>query len=390
MAVTINVRPEVTVLGQPVSRINMAYNEYVFGFGFTSIPSTATSLKVEVQVLTAAGVLVDTIEVYEDVVYAGQFIPLHNSAHVNVSGVVRSMITDLSAMTGTLYNDTSLHVLFKLKYREVYWYNGSKVEGSWIADAEVYTAVRGVEQIGSFSNLNGNTPYKVVYCADDPSMYAGLLTMFDYSIPCWTGYQRDVSFIVNTGSAAMTFSRLPTGATTAIAATTAPKLYRCLIDPGVVYNDASIRLLGVKAGEICCRQYTIDQRTAGMNPFYVRWINPRGGFDYWMFEKRQILNKVSSDNKLVGRNISTLNAARGSHKVYSRNGASTIQAGAVSLSETEYNALATIQYSPRVEYLSGTNWMEIIPDNGDHQLINDKPCGEIEYIFALPQTLMSY
>jgi hypothetical protein len=63
---------------------------------------------------------------------------------------------------------------------------------------------------------------------------------------------------------------------------------------------------------------------------------------------------------------------------------------ATNLSAVEWEALNSIQLSSRIEYWDGTNWIEIIPEDGDNLLINDKPAGEIEYQFFFPERQIAY
>ena len=106
--------------------------------------------------------------------------------------------------------------------------------------------------------------------------------------------------------------------------------------------------------------------------------------------RRQRIEKNTANTMLAKRDLTDFASAKSTHKVYHREATEGWICGATNLTETEWTALATIRSSPRVEYWDGTNWLEVYPDDGSDNLINDKPAGEIEITFTFPERQMNY
>lgn len=52
------------------------------------------------------------------------------------------------------------------------------------------------------------------------------------------------------------------------------------------------------------------------NPFYVRWINQMGGYDYWMFGKRQVFTHKTENKKTFRPYISNILKAQTTTELY--------------------------------------------------------------------------
>lgn len=391
MSITVTTQPRTVISGVApalYSYWNRAYNPYTFVFTFSGIPSGATSLKVVIRIKDKAGTLVGTMEAYA----------FNNVATADVSRIIQAMITDQSAYPGAVgyYNDPSLYAGFTLEYDESYYTSAGVLTVTSYEPLTKYFGTRAVIQIPGDPNYYDAAGSPIIYKTGSRRSATGLmLTAFtDRKVRVWSGYPNDVSFILAEFSDTVTFRRYLDAVTTDTTVTqdgTYPgfiarvKLSNNL---GNTYPYDSFKI--VSGGVDCSLLYTVDVRTAGTNPFYVRWLNPNGGYDYWLFEKRQEVKSGSSNTKLSKRDITNFPIARSTHKVYRREGVIGWTCGATNLNQAEYNALSTIKHSPRVEYFNGTYWIEVIPEDTETSYLTDAPAGEVEYNFLMPEMLIQY
>ncbi len=390
MAINLTTQPRATILAPAYySYFHAAYNPAAFVFTLSAIPAGATSLKVDVEILDKAGTTVSTHEAF-----AFQLV-----AWLMVEDIVQSIITDQSTYAeNSFLNDGSLYAEYYVKYRDSYYTSGGVLtQGAWTTSHK-YFAVRGAFQIPDIPNYYQSLKKYVLHSKTTIYSSTGeLLTMFnDEIIPCWPGYPRDIALILADFSDSLVFRRNLGGVLTS---TNIPQdgVYPGFVcrmelstNSGHTYPWTTVYVTNVAGDRVCSRVYTLDKITVGNNPFYVRWRNPLGGFDYWMFEKRQEITYASSDTKSAKRDLSLFGTARSTHKVYSRKGSLGYLVGATNLTQVRWEALNSIQFSNCVEYWDGTNWLEIYPEDNEQQLINDKPAGEIEYLFFFPERQLSF
>jgi hypothetical protein len=390
MAINLTTQPRIQISGTTYGTWNAGYNPTLFVFTFSGIPAGATSLKVEAQILDKASTLVSTQEAYSN----------SSVAYLQIQKILQGLFTDQSVYAeNSLLNDTSLYAGYFLKFRESYYTSGGILTvGSWTT-SDKFFAVRGVVQIPNNPNYyNSTTDYLMFDKGALHSSTGVFLTMFtDRKIPVWAGYPRDLALIITEFSDSLKLKRLSGGVyvdTTITQDGVYPGFVARLelsTNAGHTYPYTTISVMDAAHSATACSQnYTLENITAGSNPFYVRWRNPLGGFDYWMFEKRQVINHSVSETKSVLRDLSAFSTARSTHKVYSRKGSLSYLVGATNLTQVRWEALQSIQYSNCVEYWDGVNWIEIIPDDDSQELINDKPAGEIEYQFFFPERQIAY
>jgi hypothetical protein len=390
MAINLTTQPRNLISGTTYSRWNAAYNPTTFVFTLSAIPAGATSLKVEAQILDKASAVVSTHEAYA----------MGSIATLQVEKILQTMFTDASVYAeNSLLNDTSLYVGYYVNYRESYYTSaGVLTVGSWTKSAKFF-AVRGVVQIPENPNYYDAVNNLLMFDISTLHSSTGLfLTMFtDRIIPVWAGYPRDLALIIAEFSDSLKLKRLSGGVytdTTITQDVTYPGFVARLelsTNPGHTYPWTTVSVMDAAHSATACSQnYTLENITVGSNPFYVRWRNPLGGFDYWMFEKRQVINHAASETKSTKRDLAYFSTSRSTHKVYSRKGSLSYLVGATNLSQIRWEALNSIQFSNCIEYWDGVNWIEIIPDDGVNELVNDKPAGEIEFQFFFPERQMAY
>ena len=121
------------------------------------------------------------------------------------------------------------------------------------------------------------------------------------------------------------------------------------------------------------------------NPFYIRWINQKGGWDTYMFEQhKKYTQEVDRGDQYVLANSRDPYASqtRGELAPEFKN---IVQAGAEQLDENDFNLLKGIALSPLVQvykYQFGA-WQRVLVDDTDLTWDTKAPRNTVSYEFQL-------
>lgn len=121
------------------------------------------------------------------------------------------------------------------------------------------------------------------------------------------------------------------------------------------------------------------------NPFYIRWINQKGGWDTYMFEQyKKYTQKVDRGDQYVLAN------SRGPHASQTRGELAPefkniVQAGAEQLDENDFNLLKGIALSPLVQRynLSIKVWQRVLVNDTNLTWDTKTPRDTVSYEFQL-------
>jgi hypothetical protein len=121
------------------------------------------------------------------------------------------------------------------------------------------------------------------------------------------------------------------------------------------------------------------------NPFYIRWINQKGGWDTYMFEQhKKYTQEVDRGDQYVLANSRDPYASqtRGELAPEFKN---IVQAGAEQLDENDFNLLKGIALSPLVQRYdrSITAWQRVLVDDTDLTWDTKTPRNTVSYEFQL-------
>lgn len=121
------------------------------------------------------------------------------------------------------------------------------------------------------------------------------------------------------------------------------------------------------------------------NPFYIRWINQKGGWDTYMFEQhKKYTQEVDRGDQYVLANSRDPSASqtRGELAPEFKN---IVQAGAEQLDENDFNLLKGIALSPLVQRynLSIKAWQRVLVDDTDLTWDTKTPRDTVSYEFQL-------
>lgn len=121
------------------------------------------------------------------------------------------------------------------------------------------------------------------------------------------------------------------------------------------------------------------------NPFYIRWINQKGGWDTYMFEQhKKYTQEVDRGDQYVLANSRDPRASqtRGELAPEFKN---IVQAGAEQLDENDFNLLKGIALSPLVQRYnySVKAWQRVLVDDTDLTWDTKTPRNTVSYEFQL-------
>lgn len=121
------------------------------------------------------------------------------------------------------------------------------------------------------------------------------------------------------------------------------------------------------------------------NPFYIRWINQKGGWDTYMFEQhKKYTQEVDRGAQYVLANSRDPYASqtRGELAPEFKN---IVQAGAEQLDENDFNLLKGIALSPLVQVYNYTigSWQRVLVDDTDLTWDTKTPRNTVSYEFQL-------
>lgn len=121
------------------------------------------------------------------------------------------------------------------------------------------------------------------------------------------------------------------------------------------------------------------------NPFYIRWINQKGGWDTYMFEQhKKYTQEVDRGDQYVLANARDprTTETRGELAPEFKN---IVQAGAEQLDENDFNLLKGIALSPLVQVYNYqlTVWQRVLVDDTDLTWDTKAPRNTISYEFQL-------
>lgn len=154
-----------------------------------------------------------------------------------------------------------------------------------------------------------------------------------------------------------------------------------------VSTDANYVKLRLSGGEYSSQAWNIIfiDMEKPCNPFYIRWINQKGGWDTYMFEQRKkYTQEVDRGDQYVLANSRDPRASqtRGELAPEFKN---IVQAGAEQLDENDFNLLKGIALSPLVQRFNDSTrvWQRVLVDDTDLTWDTKTPRNTVSYEFQL-------
>lgn len=122
------------------------------------------------------------------------------------------------------------------------------------------------------------------------------------------------------------------------------------------------------------------------NPFYIRWINRQGGYDYWMFSYRQYLTRAISNQQTFNPYVENQETADSFEELYNLSGNESVRVGTDGLSANDYDCVSKLIYSPKIEHYNPETmkWTRIYVEKGDNERDTRSILNQLEFTFKLP------
>lgn len=154
-----------------------------------------------------------------------------------------------------------------------------------------------------------------------------------------------------------------------------------------ISTDANYVKLSLSKGSFSSQAWNIIfiDTEKPCNPFYIRWINQKGGWDTYMFEQhKKYAQEVDRGDQYVLANSGGPHASqtRGELAPEFKN---IVQAGAEQLDENDFNLLKGIALSPLVQRynFSVKAWQRVLVDDTDLTWDTKIPRNTVSYEFQL-------
>ena len=141
---------------------------------------------------------------------------------------------------------------------------------------------------------------------------------------------------------------------------------------------------GVKRDSIQVKEMPVP-----VHPFYVRWVNTLGGWDYFMFACNQKQMKSLSENDSYEKYI--VWSRYGVRSNYNKAATHTIEVSTGVIDRATLESVAELIFSPLIQVYDpdAQSWIEIQVKDGKPELMANQPTGEMLITFELPTPQMN-
>jgi len=121
------------------------------------------------------------------------------------------------------------------------------------------------------------------------------------------------------------------------------------------------------------------------HPFYVRWVNTKGGWDYFMFACNQKQTNTLTKNDTYEPYV-LYYGRYGVRSSYNKAATTVVEVSTGTINRATLESVLECVYSPLVQLYDEANseWVEIQPKTDKQEIMADQPTGEVMMSFELP------
>ena len=140
-------------------------------------------------------------------------------------------------------------------------------------------------------------------------------------------------------------------------------------------------LIGIKFNDEMQDAVALQKKSVPAHPFYVRWINELGGYDYHMFECNQ-----QHGYELASQTTYDMQDGDGQQVVLEKTGNHTIEASSGLVTRQNAIAIAKLVLSPDIRWYDeqAGQWIRITAPQQSISLKTEHPTSEVVLKFVLP------
>lgn len=353
--------------------------------GFLNNTSRRANYYLEVKIYKASSnELLDTIRIYGDSEW---------NLKAKIETILRAELSGKDTINYDVVNatDGNKSVEFYIKYAEKW---DSSAESETDDSANTYYATYSALQIQDA--YAGNMAAYVLMSED--YLASKFLTMFEKPA-YWPGYPWDIAFILDKnvdsllgGSPLQVLAKTEhvkdvNGSTIQteiiLLDDTSGFIHRLMLEGGYPSNGATINLfVGIEDGSDLglyvdpgyvapgyvgsgtpesdssnrlTELKVIDVKSVCDNPVYLKWINPLGGYDQWLFDRKQVYDLKTEASDLFTNVIDNWETAEEVHEYIRKTGAQAVTLGANNLTTQQVDGIKWIYTSPKVYEMQTDN-----------------------------------
>ena len=165
--------------------------------------------------------------------------------------------------------------------------------------------------------------------------------------------------------------------------------YHSKVQRAVVFTDLTTppfsigwgNLIGIKFGGEMQDAVALQKKSVPAHPFYVRWINEFGGYDYHMFECNQ-----QHEYALASQTTYDMQDGDGQQVVLEKRGNHTVEASSGLVSRQDAISIAELVLSPDIRWYDekASQWIRITAEPQSISLKTEHPTSEVVLKFVLP------
>lgn len=140
-------------------------------------------------------------------------------------------------------------------------------------------------------------------------------------------------------------------------------------------------VLSFKKGSAVEGKINVHEAEVPAHPFYIRWINHLGGYDYFMFacnHKRKLSLTANEYYEPYGSD--------GVTRSYHKAAKEAVEVSTGIVDKQTLDALARMPLSPDIRWYkeSTREWVPIQIESGDTEIMVEQPTGELLFSFIVP------
>lgn len=134
----------------------------------------------------------------------------------------------------------------------------------------------------------------------------------------------------------------------------------------------------------------IKEMTVPAHPFYIRWINNLGGWEYFMFACEQKTTDTLSANDTF-EPLNQHESIYGQRSAFYKAATKTIEVSTGVIDRQTLESISKAIFSPLIQKYDEDvqTWVEIQVKDGKPELIASQPTGEMIFVFELPTPQMN-
>lgn len=130
-------------------------------------------------------------------------------------------------------------------------------------------------------------------------------------------------------------------------------------------NNNNLILVYDSTSGFIMHRLAVTNSCTPINPFYVRWVNELGGFDYQMFSVRQVNNMTAENETSYLQYYEDQSVTTRAKKTINLEVSEAITFGVSNLNKLEYSIVRQMLISPRIEYYNKdiNKWLALYRDD---------------------------